>query len=530
MRRSLAAVICVCTLIATSCGKNRPTSSHKNAIHLNLKREPMTLDPRKGADAISSRLHFALFQGLVRLDLNGDIIPAQAEKYDISSDGMLYTFYLRDALWSDGSPVTAYDFERSWKDILDPLFPASNAHLFYPIKNAEKAKKGEIGLEEVGIWAADAKTFVVTLEKPTPYFLNLIAFCSFFPVSTKNDRAHPTWANDAGEHFLSNGPFVLKEWKHGDEIIIEKNPLYWNLDEVKPDEIVFSMVENEMTAYQLFESGKLDMIGEPLSPLPIDAIASLQDKVHTYPSASTTFVSFHVEKPPFHNAKIRKALAYAIDRRSIVENITQLSESAATSAIPPSLKGNSVRSFFKDKDTFLAKKLLEEGMQECGIDRSAFEGISYLYSASELNYKIAQAIQQQWLDTLGIHIKLEQVEHKVLLDRLTKRSYSLAQSIWQAQYNDPMNILERFKAKGNVKNYPHWENEEYNRLLEDSHYATGDVRNTLLEQAEEIFLEEMPICPIYHWNIAYLAKPHLENIGLIPIGELLFHHLGIGVK
>lgn len=527
----LSALLIFCMLICalTSCEKKAPKQSKSRWVYLNLKNEPATLDPRKGGDVISSHMHFLLFEGLVRLRPDGSIAPAQAKSFEISEDGTVYTFHMRNAQWSDGTKVTAYDFEKSWKDILDPAFPSINAHLLYPIKNAEAAKSGRVPLNEIGIKAIDDETLIVTLQKPTPYFLDLISFCVFFPVSSQKDRQHPDWAFNAGEHFVSNGPFILKEWKHNNELIAMRNPTYWDTERVRPDYIHFSMIDNEMTALQMFENGKLDMIGEPLSPLPIDALPALKKKglVQLYPTAGTTMITFHVDIPPFNNLKIRKAFAYAIDRKAIVENITQMGEIPALNAIPPILKNHRNHAFFVDADAKRAKVLLEEGMQELGITREVFKEITYYYSVSDLNNKIAQAIQQQWQNALGVRIRIEGIQHKILMDKLTKRDYHFSQNLWLSQYNDQMNILERFKFKTNAKNYANWENPHYIRLLEDSFYTNGAERAAILERAEEIFLSEMPICPIFHWEMAYIVQPHLDDVGITPIGDLVFEKLSV---
>lgn len=524
---------CFLGLSGTSCQKKKPAAENQERwVRLNLKNEPATLDPRKGGDVISSHMHFLLFEGLVHLNPDSSISPAQAKSFEISENGTVYTFIMRDAVWSNGTPITAYDFEKSWKDILDPSFPSVCAHLLYPIKNAEAAKKGNVPLNEVGIFARDEKTLVITLEKPTPYFLDLISFCVFFPVNGQNDNEHPDWAHNAGEHFVCNGPFILKEWKHNNEIVAMKNPDYWDTSRVRPDYIHFSMIDNEITALQMFENGELDMVGEPLSPLPTDALPSLLKKgiLQKFPVGGTTMITFNVDKVPFNNAKIRKAFAYAIDRDAIVKNITQTGQLAALNAIPPILKNNRNHAFFKDNDKVQAKALLEEGMKELGISREKFKECVHYYSSSDINHKIAQAIQQQWLDVLGVHVKIENLEHKVLMDKLMKRDYSFAQSLWCAQYNDQMNILERFKHKTNAKNYPNWENPEFIRLLEASFYENGSKRAEMLELAEGIFLNEMPICPIYHWDMTYIVQPGLNNVGITPIGDIVFEELTIAKR
>lgn len=521
---------CIVIFLGSSCQKKESSAREQiQCIHLNLKNEPATLDPRKGGDVISSHLHFLLFEGLFRLNKDNSITPALAKSYEISVNGTVYTFNLRDAVWSNGAPITAFDFEKSWKDILDPSFPSLCAHLLYPIKNAEAAKQGKVPLCEVGIVAKDAKTLVVTLEKPTPYFIDLISFCVFFPVNRQIDKEYPDWAHNAGDHYICNGPFILKEWKHNNEIVVVKNPLYWDQNKVNPNVIHFSMIGNEMTALQMFENGELDMVGEPLSPLPTDALQSLKKKVkvYTHPASGTTMITFNVDKFPFNNVKIRKAFAYAIDRESIVKNITQMDEIVAINAVPPILKNNRNRSFFKDKDLVQAKILLEEGMKELGISKDVFNDLIFYYSVSELNHKIAQAIQQQWKSALGVQVKIENLEHKILMDKLVKRNYAFAQSLWLAQYNDQMNILERFKSKTNPKNYPNWENPEFIHLLEDSFYETGAKRAEILEKAEEIFLNEMPICPIYHLNMPYIVQPYLNHVEINPVGDLIFPDITI---
>lgn len=521
---------CTLAFFGASCEKKSTTTSAvSQRIRLNLRNEPATMDPRKGGDTISSHMHFLLFEGLVRLNPDGSIVPAQAKSFEISPNGMVYTFYLRDSVWSNGTPVTAHDFEKSWKDILDPAFPSVNAHLLYPIKNAESAKRGEVPLSEVGVVAKDAKTLVVTLIKPTPYFLDLVSFCVFFPVSSEIDKKHPEWAYNVSENYVSNGPFILKEWKHNNELIAVKNPSYWDQNRVRPDEIHFTMVDNATTALQMFENKELDMVGEPLSPLPVDALPSLKKKgsLFKHPVGATTMITFNVDKPPFSNNKIRKAFAYAIDRQSIVNNITQMGELAALNAVPPVLKNNRNHAFFKDADVTHAQMLLEEGMKELGITREAFNDMIYYYYTSDVNHKIAQALQQRWQNTLGVQIKLVNIEYKVLMDKLIKRDYGFAQALWIAQYNDQMNILERFKYKTNAKNYPNWENPEYIRLIEQSFYENGTKRAQILEEAEGIFLSEMPVCPIYHWDSSYLVQPYLSDVAITAIGDIVFEDLNL---
>ena len=511
------------------CQKQQTFHSSQH-LRLNIPSDPATLDPRKGGDIISSLFHFLLFDGLARFDDNNQVAPALAERIDISEDKTIYTFFLKESCWSDGTPITAWDFEKSWKDILHPDFPAMNAHLLYPIKNAEGAKMGKKSLSEVGITSLDAHTLEVCLEQPCPYFLEIAAFCSFYPVNAEVDHSHPDWDQHAGNGFICSGPFMLKEWKRNNKIVLAKNPHYHRAADVLLEEISLNMVDSEMTSLQMFEKGEIDILGQPLVPLPTDAVHELvrNKELQINPVPATTFCSFNVAEYPFNNVHIRKAFSYAINRRQITRNITQLSEKPALSAVPPILKKKEESIFFQDSDLNSAKEHFAQGLEELGIERAQFPKLKFYYSTSESDHKIAQALQQQWQEVLGIHVDLKCIDKKILLHLLKTRNYSIALSFWMAQYNDPMNILERFKYKSNVKNYPNWENKKYIKLLNASSLArTAEERSKLLEEAEALFLDDMPLAPIFHWNGAYISKPYVKSFGNVCIGNGFFDRVYI---
>lgn len=519
-------------LLLGACTEGRPPAITQR-LNVNIPSDPDTLDPRKGGNTLSSLFHFLLFDGLVRLEDDGRVKMALAERVEISEDNRIYTFFLREAFWSDGTPITAWDFEKSWKDILNPDFPAMNAHLFYPIKNAEGAKMGRASLSEVGIRSLGARVLEVTLENPTPYFLELASFCVFYPVNSEVDHTNPDWAMQPGKPFVCSGPFRLKEWKRSNTIVLEKNPQYFRADEVVLQEIDFSMVDSEMTALQMYEKGQIDILGHPLIAIPTDALHEIQmkEELQITQIPATTFCSFNVDQFPFNNANIRKAFCYAINREEIVRNITQLNEQPALSMIPPLLKRRGNRSdFFEDADIETARALFQKGLKELNITAEQFPVVKYLYSKAESAHKIAQALQQQWFEALGLYVELESIDKNFLLHRLKSRNYQMAQNFWMAQYHDPYNIFERFKYKENVKNYPNWQNEKYIELLNKSCEARSDKeRFALLDLAEAIFLEEMPLAPIFHWNSAYIAKPYVKSIGVAPIGNGFFDRVYIDV-
>lgn len=532
LRNQWTVLLSLFLLLFSSCSKEQKVSPRKpNTLRMNVVREPSTMDPRKGSEFIGSTFHNMLFEGLTRLNSDYSVTPAQAKAIEISDDRITYTFHLRQAKWSDGSPVTAMDFEKAWKKVLTPDFPAPNAPLFYPIKNAEEAKKGLVPIDDVGVYALDAETLIVELKNPTPYFLKLIAFCAFFPVKHTLDKVDPNWMNQASENYLTNGPFKLQSWKHHNEIVMEKNPFYWESNMIPLERIQVSMVKDENTVLQMYENDEIDFIGDAISPIPKDALTKYQKKglLKTFPSAATTAVSFNVSQFPFSNNSIRKAFAYSIDRQEIVDNITQLGEEVATQIIPTCLKTDTANSYFKDGNIKKAKQYFAQGLEELGLTEEEFPILTYHYSFSDLNHKLAQALQQQWAKNLGVKVQLQQCDHKVFLDRLVKRDYALAQMFWFAQYHDPMSVLERFKYKDNPKNYCNWENPTYINLLEQTALViTPKERTTLLEAAESLLLNEMPLTPIYHWKTVFMVKDYITYEEFPPDhGYLQLNRIGI---
>ncbi|WP_134698892.1 peptide ABC transporter substrate-binding protein [Ammoniphilus sp. YIM 78166] len=527
----------VSSLLLTACGGNAtPTTSEKPAdqgakeknkapqlLRLNINSEPPTLDPGLAEDSTSGTLIRQMFEGLTRIGEDENPHPAAAEKIDVSDDLKTYTFTIREnAKWSNGEPVTAYDFEFAWKRVLDPATAANYAYQLYVIKNAEKFNKSEIkDVAEVGIKATDERTLVVELENPTPYFLELTAFYTYMPVNKKVVEANKDWANDATDKYISNGPFKLDKWEHNNVAEIVKNDQYWDADKVHLDRISFVMIEDQATAFNMFESGELDWAGAPTSDLPTDAIPSLKDqgRLNIYPIAGTYWYKFQTENPPFNNAKVRKAFAYAIDRQSIIDNVTQANQLPAMGAVPPTM-GLKEEGYFKDHDVETAKKLLDEGLQELGMTKDKLD-ITLSYNTNEGHQKIAQAIQDQWKQAFGIEVKLHNMEWKVYLEEMHKGNYQIGRMGWLGDFNDPINFLELYKDKLGGNNDTFWENAEFQRLLNESASEEDPAkRDQLLAQAEQILMDEMPIAPIYFYTKSYVKDDKVKGVMLHGLGDV----------
>ncbi len=492
---------------------------------LNMFSEPPTLDPGKASDATSVMILHMLFEGLTRIEDSGTPEPAIAESIDISEDGRTYTFHLRDSMWSDGAHVTAHDFEFAWKRVLSPTFPSDFAYQLYVIKNGQAAKEGKIPLEEVGVRAEDAQTLIVELEQPTPYFLETLVLPCYLPVPQHIVVSDPSWAFEAGPQYVSNGPFTLDRWTHHSEIKVLRNPLYWDAKEVRLNAIVLLMVEDVNTELNLFEDGAIDWAGKPVSMgLPTDALTALKrsGRLEESSMAATYFYLINTTKPPFNNSKLRRALAYAIDRQVIIDNIVQGGEEVATGLVPPSISGRK-EVYVEDHNVKEAKRLFKEALSELGMRRNELPSISLIYNTSEGHHKIAQAVQQQWYDVLGVRVELQNLEWKVYLDKVQHKNYDIARMSWIASFNDPITFLDMFKHEDDSINMTGWYHPSYTRLLEQSIRNSDPVaRLQQLADAEKLLMQEMPVIPIYHLTNSYMHNPKLKGVYLSPIGYIDF--------
>ena len=510
----------VFSLFLSGCEKKentfRPASQE---LRLNLHSEPPTIDPRKAIDTVSFALINQCFEGLTRFNPDGQIVLAMAEKIEVWEDQKRYTISLRDAKWSDGEPITAYDFEKTWKTQLDPSFLCESANELYFILNARAAKTKRCSLDEVGIKALDEKTLQLDLEHPVPYLLAALATHSFFVTPNHITVAYPDWTHG---HYVGNGPFVMKEWKSRDRIILEKNPFYWDRENVKLEKIYFALVEDEVTELSMYENGELDWAGAPLSSLPAEALPSLEKKtdLHTCEMSGTYYYIFNTKEFPFQNVHMRRAFSLAINRMAIVSNITQSGQIPAMGLIPPTI-WKEPQPYFKDCDIAEAKRLFALGLKELGITAEQMPPIRLSYNTIASHHKIAQAIQEQWSTTFGILVKLENKEWKVYLDELRMHQFQIARLGLHAQFNDPIIFLDFYRFLSSENNYPQWTNPKFSALLEVAqNTAEPAERMAILKQAEKILMDEMPIAPIYFYTQTYLQKPYVKGIRISEVSNL----------
>ncbi len=492
----------------------------EQVLDLNIKSEPPSLHPGTSSDTTSSAVLDQIFEGLTRVNLEGEPEPAMAEDIDVSDDGLTYTFKIReDAKWTNGDPVTAEDFEYAWKWVLDPDNADTDySYQLYSIKGAEDAKENGASLDDVGITVEDDHTLVVELEQPTDYFLELTAFHTYYPINKNVVEENDQWALDAGDDYVSNGPFKLVSWDHKDKIVIEKNEDYWDADTVKLETITMHMVGEEATALQMYENDDLDWIGDPIDNVPLAAIQSMKDSgdLHISDRAGLYYYTVNHEDELFANANIRKAFALSVNRQGIVDNVTKSEEKPAMALVPPSMFPENETGYFEDNDPEKAKEYLEKGLEELGLDKLPTVKLSY--NTDEGHAAIAQAVQDMWKKNLEVDVELNNEEWNVYLDSLGEGNYQMGRIGWISDFNDAINFLEIFETVGG-NNYTNWENEEYQNLLKESRKELdSDKRQELLKEAEDLFMEELPIIPIYFYTNTYASKDSVKGIEALPVG------------
>ncbi len=463
--------------------------------------DPETLDPHLMTGLPEMRLAEALFEGLVTYDpANLTPRPGVAKSWEVSTDGLTYTFQLRkDAKWSDGKEVTAQDFFSAWKRGLSPI--NSYVNLFFPIAGAKDYSNGSLtDFNKVGIHIYGPHTLEVVLHTPCPYFLDLVAFPTYYPVRIGLlEKFNEKWTRP--ENIIGNGPFVLKEWSPREQIIFEKNPYYWDRDFVKLEMVTALPISDLNTAWKLFQNDKLHW----MPALPVSRIEELKrdPDYYVYPMLGTYFYRFNVTKTPFDDPRVRKAFCLATDREEICKELLKGGEQPSSHFCPPVAGYKPVKGL--EHDIIAARKLLDAAGY--GKDKVTFPKIELIYNTSEAHKMIAEAISQQWKQNLGINIVPRNMEWKVYLDNQNNLDYTISRSSWIGDYADPFTFFSIFRTNdGN--NRTGWSCIEYDQILDKaSRTINSEERNNLFNDLEKLLVEEeCPVLPIYEYVNKGLIK------------------------
>jgi len=485
--------------------------------------EPETLDPRKSTSIAASNIEAQVFEGLTSIDSNNMPIPGAAERWEVSPDGLKYTFYLRqNAKWSNGDPVTAHDFEYAWKSTLDRELASSYAYQLFYIKNGEDYNAGKVSADQVGVKAIDDYTLEVNLEKPTPYFLSLVSFHTYYPVNKKVATANPKWSDDAST-FIGNGPFKFASWVHENKIELVKNDQYWDVAKVKLSGMELILVDSNSTVMTMFENGQLDMAENP----PNTEVPRLEreGKIKSMPFLGTYFYTFNVKRPPFDNVKVRKAFSLAVNRQDIVTRVLQGGQKAALALVPYGVPdvapGEDFRvkggDYIADNDVAKAQQLLSEAGYPGG---KGLPPVVLLFNTSDNNKTLAEAVQEMWKKNLGVNVELSNQERKVFNDNLDNHNFQLSRNEWVGDYADAMTFIELFESD-NGNNDPGYSNPAYDELVRTAKTSNDQtVRMAAMHNAEKILLDDAVIVPIYFYTNPVLVSNNVKGYTRTVLGVI----------
>ncbi len=470
-------------------------------LHRGNAGEPQTLDQAHTSINIEEFILKDLYEGLTIYDAAGAIVPGAAESWTVSDDGTVYTFKLRDdAKWSDGSPVTAEDFVFSFQRVEDPKTAAGYANILYPIKNAEKVNKGEVPVDQLGARAVDAKTLEVTLERPTPFFLELLAHQTALPVSKASVEKNGADFVKPGV-MVSNGAFKLVSHVPNDNLVAEKNPSYWDAANVKLDKVIFYPIDDQAASVRRFEAREMDLVYN-FSADQINRLkAAYGEQVHVSPTAATYYYAFDTRQEPYNDTRVRQALSMAVDRDFIAKEIYSGSQIPAYSMVPPGIPsyGEPSRAEFGtmsqlDREDKAIALMKEAGYGEGGKPLN----IEIRYNTNPNHERVATAVADMWKNTFGAEVSMVNLDvssHYAYLQEGGK--FNVARAGWVADYADAENFLALSLSSNKTFNYGHFENADYDALMKKSYEERDPAkRSKFLHEAEALLMKEQPVAPL----------------------------------
>jgi oligopeptide transport system substrate-binding protein len=486
--------------------------------------EPQTLDPHLAQGVPSTHILRDLFEGLTTESSDGKVIPGAAARWNISRDARTYTFYLRrDSMWSNGDPVIAQDFVYSLRRSANPETASNSAVMLLPIQNAREVLAGELPVEELGISLLDEYTLQITLTGPTPYFLGMLTHPATYPVNRRNVEEFGDRFSRPG-NLVSNGAYVLKDWKLRVSVELERNPRYREADQTLIERVVYLPIEDLSAEITQFRSGALDWTNE----VPNNQFKWLQryypDELVVSPWMGSYFFGFNLITEPFvDNPELREALILAIDRHVITDKVTQFGEQPSFALVPPGIDGYVPFSpeygdWSQEQRNAEAKRLYEQA----GYSMDEPLRVEIRYNTSENHKKIALAIASMWKQVLGVNASLVNEEFRVFLqNREQKVITQVFRAGWISDYNDPYSFLEMFRT-GHGRNDYAYSNSTFDALLDE--VGTERVRarrERLMFEAERVLLSDFVVIPIYTYVTKRLVDPHLRGWQ----NNVMDHHL-----
>ena len=508
------------TTAATDAAAATTESTGDKELAVQIGPDPETIDPALNSAVDGGNMLLHAYECLLIVGEDGTLQPGQAESYEVSEDGLTWTFHLRDGLkWSDGSDLTANDFVYSWKRVCDPEVAAPYAEtVLGMVKGYDEAIDGN--LDALGVSAPDDSTLVVELANPCSYFGSLAAFATLSPVQEATIEANgEAWAT-APETYVSNGPFYMTEWVPGSHITFSKNPYYWNADAIKLDRLKFVLMEDSNAAYSAYQTGEVLLIKD----VPTEEIPSLEgtDDFYVDPIIGTYYISLNIEKAPFDDVNVRKALSLAIDREYVASTLMQGTYTAAGNLMGPGWMDTDGKEFMDNAnggqpyiDTANFEANLEEAKQllaDAGYpDGEGFPTISYTTNDAGYHKVVAEYLQQAWAE-LGIDLQVNIVEWSSFTPMRRSGDFEVARNGWVGDYSDPSNMLELFYTT-NGNNDGKFSNADFDAAIDLSR-STLDAkeRSTALHTAEDILMDQAGCIPLAYYNDFWLQSEKITGI------------------
>lgn len=510
------------------------TADGEKILSVQVGPDPETIDPALNSAVDGGNMLLHSFECLLAVDEDGQLIPGQAESWEVSEDGLTWTFHLRDGLkWSDSSDLTAKDFEYSWKRVCDPMVAAPYAEtVLGMVEGFSEAITGD--LDALQVVAADDKTLVVTLANPCFYFGSLAAFATLSPVQQATVEANgDAWAT-AAETYISNGPFYISEWVPGSHILMSKNPNYWNADAIKLDGIKWNLIEDDNACLSAYQTGEVMMI----KSVPAEEIPSLRENSDFYvdPIIGTYYLSLNTQRAPFDDARVRKALSLAIDRDYVANTLMQGTYSPAYNFMGPGWVDTDGSQFIDNANggqTYISEDYeanLEEAKQllaDAGYpDGEGFPSIMYSTNDSGYHKVVAEYLQEAWAQ-LGVDCSVDIVEWASFTPMRRNGDYDSSRNGWVGDYSDPSNMLDLlYSTNGN--NDGKFSNAEYDAAMELSRTTLDAAeRSQALHTAEDILMEEAGCVPVAYYNDYWLQSDKITGSWHSPYGYWYFMYADI---
>ncbi len=502
--------------VVAACSGSGESNDATSVLSRGLSTEPESLDAHKARSTQAADVLRDIGEGLVGYTTSGELTPGVAESWDVSDDGLTYTFHLRsNARWSNGDALTAEHFVFGLRRLVTPATAAFYAQMLADVSNASKVTSGVMQPSALGVEAVDKQTLVIRLERPTPYLVSLLTHPATFPMHPRSIEEHGDAFARAG-NLLSNGAYVLAEWIPGSVISLRRNKAYWNDAATAIDKIQHHVLTQEMTELARYRAGEIQIT----SSVPPDSFAQvveeLGDQLHVSPYLGVYYYGYNLTKPPFQsNPELRQALSMAIDRELLVEKITGRGETPAYSWVPPGVDNYEPTVFGYALLSQEERNSIAQGLyKDAGYDKGNPLQLELRYNTSDTQQRVALAIQSMWREVLGVETVLINEEFQVLLANMRDREITqVFRSSWMGDYNDAHTFLSIMQPD-NSANTPAYNSEEFDSLMKRAaDQVDMDRRRLYLEEAERVLLADHPAIPIYFYVSKHLVSPEVEGWG-----------------